>query len=930
MAAAGAAAYCWRKIGSARCRVAVAEVARGCWAVAELGLSFAGLLRQLRGEARLTQEELAEAAGLSPRSVSDLERGITRTTHKDTALLLAGALGLAEPVRALFVLAARGRGPAADVLAARQKVPSPARHNLPAPLTSFVGREQDLARLEGLLGQARLVTLTGAGGAGKTRLALECASGVLGRFPDGVWLADLAGISDPGLVAVAVMEALGVRQEGGLSVLEALGYRLRSVDLLLVLDNCEHLLDACAELAGALLRGAPGLRVLATSREPLGVPGEVVYLVPPLALPSESADGEETGAAAAVRLFLDRAAAARGGAAADVALVAAGRICRTLDGLPLAIELAAARMGTLSATEIEAHLADRFAFLAYRRPVADPRHQALRVALDWSYELLTAEERELFDELSVFAGSFGLAQLADVCAAGDEAAALEVIDRLAAKSMLTADPAEGGTRYRLLETLREYAAARLAKAGDADAARQRHAVAFLSLAEQNQGLAVLSRDHDNFRSALDWSLSIGDELGPRLALALGGFWLARGLLQEGREWLERALAQSLADQRLRAGLLRLLGTVLYEAGELNQAEAALADGAEAAAAAGATGERARIQVMLAEIHNDLGGSNAVALEECQAATAVLESEGDLQGLAEAWLFAAKLQANDGGWSPEQQGYERAIAYARQSGNHRVRIQASFWLAKELSTLPISADAAIARVERLLHDAGGDRWAEAHLLMVLSVIYGCAGRVADARAALARSRTLFTRFGGRLALAQSAIPAGYIELAVADFVAAERCFREGYEAFRVMGERGFRSVLAYQLAEALYAQGRFDEAQQMTEEAESAALPDDLSPRAGWQTVRAKLLARRGQFPEARRLADEAVALLGPTSWPVQKAEALVGKAEVSRLAGDPDDAEHCLRAALALYEDIHTPPFAEQVKAALASLTGSEVDSTSR
>jgi predicted ATPase len=250
----------------------------------------------------------------------------------------------------------------------------------------FLGREQDLAVLGSLLGEGRLVTLTGAGGVGKTRLAVEVGAQVLERFPQGVWLADLAGVTSGGLVTVQVMEALGVRQAGDVPVMEALHYRLRSAELLLVIDNCEHLLDACAELAGALLRGSPGLRVLATSREPLGVPGEVTYLVRPLALAPESADAADTARSPAVRLFLNRGSAARGSTTTEVAPVTvAGRICRTLDGLPLAIELAAARMGTLSAAEIEVHLADRFRFLAYRRPVADPRHQALRAIGERGY-----------------------------------------------------------------------------------------------------------------------------------------------------------------------------------------------------------------------------------------------------------------------------------------------------------------------------------------------------------------------------------------------------------------------------------------------------------------------------------------------------------------------------------------------------------------
>ena len=278
------------------------------------------------------------------------------------------------------------------------------------------------------------------------------------------------------VVGVQVMGALGVRQAGDVPVLDALVYRLRAAGLLLVLDNCEHLVDACAELAGALLRAAPRLRVLVTSREPLGIPGEVVCGVRPLDLPPERAGTQHAGQAAAVRLFLDRGSAARGGAGHGVAPVAvAERICRKLDGLPLAIELAAARLGTLSAAEIETHLADRFRFLAYRRPAADPRHQALRAAMDWSYDLLSAEERRVLGELSVFAGTFGLAQAAEVCSGGDRVTALEVIDRLAQQIAVAASrPRTGpGTGCRRPSaTTRPIGSPR---PGQTDAARQRHA-----------------------------------------------------------------------------------------------------------------------------------------------------------------------------------------------------------------------------------------------------------------------------------------------------------------------------------------------------------------------------------------------------------------------------------------------------------------------
>jgi predicted ATPase/DNA-binding SARP family transcriptional activator len=835
-------------------------------------------------------------------------------TYRRAREMLAAELGLepGEELRALEQAVLRQEVP---------PVPSPARHNLPAPLTSFLGRDQEMAWLERLLGEARLVTLTGTGGGGKTRLALEAGARVMGWFPDGVWLADLAGINSPGLVAIQVMGALGVRQEAGVPVMEALRYRLHSAQLLLVLDNCEHLLDACAELAGALLGGSPGLRVLATSREPLGVPGEVAYQVLPLSMPPEPAGEEALAAAPAVQLFLDRASAARGGTTLGVAPVAVtGRICRTLDGLPLAIELAAARMGTLSAAEIEAHLADRFAFLAYRRPVPDPRHQTLQAAMDWSYELLPPHERRVLGELSVFAASFGLAEVAEVCGGGDQAGALEMIDRLAAKSLVAAEPVMDGTRYRLLETIRQYAAGRLAESGGAKAARQRHARAFLSLAERERALAPMARDLDNFRAALDWSLSIGDQTGPRLAHALGGFWLGRGLLAEGRDWLERALAQGPADEHLRAGLLRLLATVLNESGDLKRVEAVLAEGSRVAAEADLRAAGARIRLLLTQFHAEQCGSTEEALEECAATAAILESEGDLAGLAEAWKLAGMLHYWLGDVPACQEALDRAAAYARRSGNHYTERQASLWLGVSFSALHVPADVAISHLEPMLQTASGDPWAKANILMWLALQYGYAGRVADARQAAAQSGQMLTEIGAKIQWAiLCAEVAGQIEFIAGDAAAAEHHIRNGYQALRQMGS-GYLSSPTCLLAEAVYAQDRLEEAEQLTKEAEAIA-PDDFEQQARWRATRAKLLARRGQFATARRLADQADALVSPTSYAALMAEVLMAKAEVNRLAGACDQAAVSLRAALRIYEDRRAVLLAERTRTTLANLT---------
>jgi predicted ATPase/DNA-binding SARP family transcriptional activator len=825
--------------------------------------------------------------------------------------MLAGELGIepGQELRALERQVLRQEVPAA---------PAAARHNLPAVLTSFLGREQELAMLYKLLGEARLVTLTGVGGAGKTRLALEFAAGAVDRFGDGVWLAGLAGLSDPELVPSLVMQALGVRQSGEVPAVEALVCRLRSAELLLVLDNCEHLLGGCAELTVTLLGSCPRLRVLATSREVLGVPGEAVYAVPPLPVPPESSDEEALARSPAVRLFVERGASARSGAGAAPVAVVAG-ICRELDGLPLAIELAAARTSVLSAEEIAARLADKFRFLAYRRPVADLRHRALKAAIGWSYDLLPADERRVFRGLSVFLEGFTLAAAAAVCCGGDEAAALDLVDQLVSKSLLVAEQAEGGTRYRLLETIRQYAAEVLAESGETEQARQRHAETYLHRAEQERELGVLAREQDNFRAALEHTLSGGDQAGPRLARVLGDFWLARGLLAEARGWLERALATDPADPRLRADLYRLLGTVQFAASDLEQAQATLAEGRRVAVAAGLPVAEARIRVLQANIQAEQSGAFAEPLQACEAAAAVLESAGDLDGLAEALLVTGRLR----GWTADsvaaEQALQRAADCARQSGNHRAEREAGTWLLAVLQDLPIAAREAVGRAERLLKAASGDPWAEAAILQPLILWYGYSGRLDDARAACRRAQAVFTASGAELDWAICAKLAGRTELIAGDHAAAEQNLRQGYEALRAMGG-GHCASLATWLAEAVYAQGRFREALRLTEEAEALAGLDDYEAQGRWRATRAKVLARRGQFPAATRLAEEAVALFPAAVDPPERAEFLLAQAEVARLCGALDEAETCARRALRFYEDRQMVPLTERTRALLASL----------
>ena len=399
------------------------------------------------------------------------------------------------------------------------------------------------------------------------------------------------------------------------------------------------------------------------------------------------------------------------------------------------------------------------------------------------------------------------------------------------------------------------------------------------------------------------------------AMTLSAFSSAAGYYRAALAlWPEDAQSQ-------RAGLLRLLGTMLHEAGDPREAERVLAEGSQAAAAAGLPALRARIRVLLAEIHSAQGLGFAETLAECEAATTILQGAGDLEGLAEAWLLAGQLRVWLGESPDDQQAFEHALTYARQSGNRPAQMRASRRLVAILYRLPVPADVAIVRAEQMLQAASGEPWAETDALMWLAPLYAYMGRFAEARDALARSQSNMRRLRPEDPWAQGAFPGGMTELVAGDPAAAEQHLRKGYEAFRAMGERGYLSSLVGMLAEAVYRQDRLDEAQQLTEEAESLAAPDDFDAQARCRATKAKLLARRGQFPAARRLADEATALVSQTSDVMLLAQTLMDKAEVNKLAGARDQAEASLRAALRIYQDRHVGPLAEQAEVALTNLT---------
>jgi predicted ATPase/transcriptional regulator with XRE-family HTH domain len=604
--------------------------------------AFGELLRRYRGEKGVSQEELAEQAGLSVPAISALERGVTQWPYRATVALLAEALELAPAERRALEAAARrparravgdgsrapgpsgadaaGRGGlAADMPPGhRRPAPAPAAiDTLPMPLTALVGREQELPSICTALRQAdvRLLTLTGAGGIGKTRLAIQVAADLRDDFVDGVVFVALDALREPGLVPSAIARALALFEEGGGDLWAGIVECLREKRLLLLLDNAEQVV-AAAPLVVELLAACPGLKVLATSRAALHVRGEREVVVPPLALPGAARgahastsrpgvldgcdDDRETTAAPAVALFIERALAVRPNLAIDrhtTATIAA--ICARLDGLPLAIELAAARVRLLSPEALLARLNRRLELLSDGPRDLPARQQTLRGTIAWSYDLLEPREKRLFARLAIFAGTWSLEAAEAICADSEGADAIWVLEGLHSlvdKSLMFQERAEerpgmapGDDRFKMLATIRDYALELLAASGELAAVARRHAAYYCVLVEQAEPLlrgasqvawfACLADDHDNVRGALRWSLEAGEaETGLRIAACLWAFWYVRGDWTEALSWLEQFLAQPApADtaqaRRLRARALNGASRIAIQQGSYERAVA---------------------------------------------------------------------------------------------------------------------------------------------------------------------------------------------------------------------------------------------------------------------------------------------------------------------------------------------------------------------
>ncbi|MBA3472588.1 MAG: tetratricopeptide repeat protein, partial [Rubrobacter sp.] len=677
-------------------------------------------LHEERGELEAAIEALEEAVAAEPtREEAHVglmrlhalsgRRGQALRQYERFSGVLSGEFG-AEPgveVRRLREEISSGAFPTRRLASPPEPAPAADRHsgqhNLPVYPSSFVGREREMVEIKRALAMTRLLTLAGAGGSGKTRLALAVAGELAGAYPDGVWLVELAPLSEGRLVPKTVAEVLRVSEQAERPVTETLVDAMRNKEALILLDNCEHVVDACAGLVETLLGSCPRLRILATSREPLSIAGEANRLVPSLSLPgpARSPTVEELAGYESARLFVERAVSR----SSDFVLTpenagTVAGICHQLDGIPLAIELAAARVGSLSVEQISERLGNSLKLLTGGSRTATPRQRTLRGALDWGYELLEEPEKRLFCRASVFAGGWTL-EAAEAVGAGEgieEDDVLDLVSRLVEKSLVVAGATPGGDlRYRMLEPVRQYGRERLeaaaetaARPGEAEAARRRHATWYLALAEEAEPKLVgakqagwlerLETEHDNLRAALEWFLApvLEAEKGLRLAGALGEFWRVRGHLGEGLRWLEAALANGEEAPHARVKALVHAGWIAWVQADFERStafsEEALALSRKLGDKAGAA--TALFNLGMVAIYDQMRAEEARTLFE--ESLALRRELGDGAGASRALQRLGLISVVQQDFGRAEALYEESLMLARKAGDRGV-VAVSLWL-----------------------------------------------------------------------------------------------------------------------------------------------------------------------------------------------------------------------------------------------------------
>ncbi len=773
--------------------------------------------------------------------------------------------------------------------------PAP-RHNLPGQLTSFIGRAREIAEVKRLLSPlsreeavGRLITLTGPGGTGKTRLSLHAATEVLSSFPGGVWLIELAPLADPALVTQTLAAVLGVREEAERSVIASVLSYLHDRQALLILDNCEHLIETCAELAEVILRACPCVRILATSREALGIAGETLFRVPSLSLPDvKQAVGFETLAQSeAIQLFVDRARAVN----PDFALTPANapaiaQICQRLDGIPLALELAAGRVRAMTPEQIAARLDDRFRLLTGGSRTALPRQQTLKALIDWSWDLLSDSERALLRRLSVFWGGWTLEAAEAVTsdqlsreAVGEQPSlmtdVLDPLTQLVSKSLVMVERESGGAvRYRLLETLRQYAREKLLEAGEAKPVRARHLAFYLALAEQAEPhlraagqltwLERLSVEHDNLRAALKWASAEtahtdgSPEAGLRHAGALTGFWYLRGFWNEGREWLTLMLAQAINDEALAPARAKALAGAGWLADE--------------------RGPEAEFYAEALGLYRRLGDKRGMAF--CLRGLGVrATNEGDLDISAQLLNESLALfRETEDVWGTALVHYN--LGWLVSYGDDWRKAEA-IW------------DEALSQFQRT-----GDRWGIAVTLGALSYFARLRGQYARAATASEESLHLFRELGDKAGIAVSLGRLGNVAFRQGNYAQAITFTQEGITLLNEMGnERDTSAALALLGLIATY-QGNYVQATAWLEK--SLTLGRDAFGAAYTLNCLGFSAYCQGELERAETVWREGLAQHREQEEKLGVAFALIGLGLVAHKRGEYESATHHLDEALLL------------------------------
>lgn len=651
--------------------------------------SFGEWLRHRRRELDLTQEELARQVGCARITVRKIEAGQMRPS-KQLVELLMEQLRIAADERESFMHFARGGESAKSIVA------TAAHDNLPHPISSFIGREREIGEVKRLMGLSRLVTLTGASGCGKSRLAYKVADEMLEEFEHGIWIVELAPLADPALVLQSIAAVFGIHEKSGRTLNRLLTEHLQPRRTLLLVDNCEHLIVPCAVILEELLQACPDLKVLATSSEMLGISGEIVWTVPPLSMPGiqpwkNPASAQDALQAyqqsEAVRLFLARAASAE---SEFTMTIENGRwiaeICRRLDGMPLAIELAAARVRSLSVAQIAERLDDRFHLLTAGSRTGPPRQQTLTATLDWSYSLLSDKEQKVLQRLSVFASGATVEAAEAVCAGEgvESGEVLDILSNLVNKSMVTPSRPEGGeTRYHLLETIRQYALEKLGESGEGDGSKNRHLNYFVQWAEKAEpnssgGGQVLwlkryEIEHDNLRAALEWSLTSEGivDLGLRLAERLEWFWNTYGYYSEGRAQLAAILEKTKANARsdIHARALYLAGGLAFVQTDYPATRALVEESLSIYRDLGASGQLglANALIRLGDTWRQLG-SYEKAFSLLEEGLRYMRELNDLNGLVGALWQLGYYSVSMKDYRQAEQYFTEALPLSRQKGD----------------------------------------------------------------------------------------------------------------------------------------------------------------------------------------------------------------------------------------------------------------------